>query len=1212
MTVHDRYNFLKLPELIRDLKPHDHLCLIYESREEWLETVVPFILTGLERGGKCLYVVAANTVQEINTTFKEAGLAVDEYEGKGQFSVIRERDAYTPGGFFDPDLMIALLISETEKALEEGYSALRITTEMSWALRGYSGAERVLEYESKLNQNLFTAYPCIALCQYDRWKFAPETIKGVVLTHPLLIRGGQIYHNFYYIESYEYLNHKKGEREVQHLLNNLERERKTQESLRESEEKHRRLFETMAQGVVYQAADETIISANPAAEKILGLSLEQMQGKTSMDPRWQMIEEGGTAVPGTEHPAMLALRTGQTVGPVTRGVFHPDKNAHVWLNITAIPLFLPGETEPFQVYATFEDITEQYLAREALRRSEELFQKMLSLVPDMISIHDPDMNIVYSNWNGFGAVPEEKRVLNTKCYRTYRGLDDICPDCHALTVLQTREGFQKEVELPGGQWIDLRVIPILGHDGKLEQIVEWVRDITDRKQSEQEIKTQQKLLEGVIDNISDVLAIQRPDHSIVRYNQSGYDLLDITPEEVKGKKCYELIGRNKECEECATSRAVESKRLEEIEKYVPEMDVYLNCRSNPVLDEDKNLLYIVQQLRDITERKQTEEKLRESEQKYRLLSENATDVIWTTDLDLNYTYTSPSVERMNGYTVEECMSTGVHNSLTPSFLERALQVLQEELELEASGEADPNRTRIIEAEEYCKNGSTIWVEFKASFLRDKEGRPYGVLGITRDITERKQAEEALKESEEKYRTLFDQNLLAIYLHDFEGNIFDVNNQACLLLGYSYEELLEMSVFDFIYTKESGGYLSKEEILHIWHQMDVGERTTVEDVHQRKDGTIFYVEVSTGVISYNKKKIIMALIKDITDRKRAEEKIRYMSLHDSLTGLYNRYYLDEEMQRLDTERQLPISIIMVDLNGLKLVNDVYGHEAGDEMLKDTAGIIKNSARREDIVGRWGGDEFVILLPRTPVEEIQKIHRRIKDNCRGVDVKGLPVSLAVGGGTKETAEKSLQAVLKEAEDSMYKQKLAEQKSARSSVLNTLLKTLQAKSYETEEHTMRMVSTARKIGKKIGLADTELDRLNLVITLHDIGKINIPETTLTKEGSLTDEEWEIIKTHPEVGYRITRASEEYAHVSEDILAHHERWDGRGYPRGLKEKEIPLLARITAIVDAYDVMSNGRPYKEPLSQEEIITEIRRCAGTQFDPELVEIFLAVLETERE
>ena len=733
------------------------------------------------------------------------------------------------------------------------------------------------------------------------------------------------------------------------------------------------------------------------------------------------------------------------------------------------------------------------------------------------------------------------------------------------------------------------------------------------------------------------------DYIFLDVNRAFEEMTGLSREQVKGKKVTELhpgIGNSGFDWIDTYGRVAFTGRSISLEQYSE-----LLGRWYAVTAYSDEPGYFAVFFRDITTRKQAEDELRKSEEKYRLLAENANDVIWTTDLDLNYTYISPSAEHMSGYTVEERMSMGIYNILTPSSLEQVLQGVQEELELEASGEADPSRTRTIEVEQYRKDGSTVWVEVKVSFLRDREGRPYGILGITRDISDRKKVEQALKaneeryrllvenigdlifsvtdqgvftyvspnseaflgykatdltgrsfvefvhpddvsnisvklqevincyretagkytkqvtveyrarhangqwrwisaknailkvtksgyemvtvarditeqreneialrESEEKFRTLFDQNIVAIYLHDFQGNIIDVNNQACLQLGYSYEELLEMSVFDFIYTKERGGYLTKEEIMHMWHQMDVEKRTTVEDVLQRKDGTIFYVEVSIGAISYNNQNVIMALAKDITDRKRAEEKIRYMSFHDSLTGLYNRYYLEEEMQRLDTERQLPISIIMVDLNGLKLVNDVYGHKTGDEMLKNAAEIIKKSCRREDIVGRWGGDEFVILLPQTPVEEVETINKRIKGNCRGVNVKGVPVSFAAGSGTKDSREKNLEAVLKEAEDSMYRQKLAEQKSVRGSVLNTLLKALKAKSYETEEHTMRMVSLACKIGEKIGLADTELNRLKLVINLHDIGKINIPETTLTKEGSLTDEEWEIIKTHPE----------------------------------------------------------------------------------------------------
>ncbi|GEM_PF-604132 len=352
--------------------------------------------------------------------------------------------------------------------------------------------------------------------------------------------------------------------------------------------------------------------------------------------------------------------------------------------------------------------------------------------------------------------------------------------------------------------------------------------------------------------------------------------------------------------------------------------------------------------------------------------------------------------------------------------------------------------------------------------------------------------------------------------------------------------------------------------------------------------------------------------DITESKEAEEKLRYMSFHDSLTDTYNRAFLEEEMRRLDTERQLPISIIMADVNGLKLVNDTYGHSQGDEMLKLTTRTLKKCCREEDIIARWGGDEFVILLPLTSLEKTQKICKRIISVCSREYVGDIPLSISLGVGSKERKSKDLYEVLKEAEDSMYKHKLTISRSARNAALDALLKTLAAKSFETEIHTRRMQEIAHKIGLKLGLAESELSRLSLLITLHDIGKINISEEILTKEGPLNSAEWEIMKRHPASGYRIAQAMPEFAHVAQDILAHHEKWDGSGYPRGLEGRDIPLLARITAIADAYEVMSNGRPYKEPLSRGEIINEFKNCSGGQFDPKLVEIFLGVMEEDRE
>ena len=263
-----------LKELLSSLKPHDHLCLIYESVEEWAETIVPFILSGIERGEKCIYVIDSSTAQQVKTIFQQAGLDVAAAENRGQLVIVHERDTYTRHGFFDPDIMMEQLISETEEALKQGYPALRVAGEMSWALRGHAGSEKLLEYEAKLNSEFFPNYPCVAICQYDRWKFDPEIIKGVILTHPILIRGGQVYRNFYYIKPEEYLNHKKSEREVQHWLNNLERERRIQEDLRESGKKYHTLFNQAVAGIYLHDLQGQMIDVNQEACSQSGYSRE--------------------------------------------------------------------------------------------------------------------------------------------------------------------------------------------------------------------------------------------------------------------------------------------------------------------------------------------------------------------------------------------------------------------------------------------------------------------------------------------------------------------------------------------------------------------------------------------------------------------------------------------------------------------------------------------------------------------------------------------------------------------------------------------------------------------------------------------------------------------------------------------------------------------------------------------------------------------------
>jgi len=357
------------------------------------------------------------------------------------------------------------------------------------------------------------------------------------------------------------------------------------------------------------------------------------------------------------------------------------------------------------------------------------------------------------------------------------------------------------------------------------------------------------------------------------------------------------------------------------------------------------------------------------------------------------------------------------------------------------------------------------------------------------------------------------------------------------------------------------------------------------------------------------KLLGEILANALERKETKEEIKNLSLKDKLTGLYNRTYFEEELKRLDTKRQLPLSFIVGDVNGLKLVNDAFGPKEGDKLLKKVASVLKKCCRKEDIIARWGGDEFSILLPNTSEKDSEEILKRIRNTCLKTISHKIPVSISLGTSTKRNHRQDIGDVIKDAERWMYSRKLLERKSISSSIISSLERTLQEKSYETEEHAVRMKKMALKLGRALKLKENKLSELSLLSTLHDIGKIAITDEILLKKEKLTEKEWEIIKKHPEVGYNIASSSPQLMPIADAILSHHEWWNGTGYPRGLKGEEIPLTSRIITIVDAYDVMTHDRAYKKAVSKEEAIKELKRCAGTQFDPDLVEIFINIVDS---
>ncbi|WP_069999974.1 HD domain-containing phosphohydrolase [Cellulosilyticum sp. I15G10I2] len=354
--------------------------------------------------------------------------------------------------------------------------------------------------------------------------------------------------------------------------------------------------------------------------------------------------------------------------------------------------------------------------------------------------------------------------------------------------------------------------------------------------------------------------------------------------------------------------------------------------------------------------------------------------------------------------------------------------------------------------------------------------------------------------------------------------------------------------------------------------------------------------------------LVSTLTNITDRKTHEEEVLFLSYSDKLTGLKNRAYMEEQFEALDLNKTTHYFIIMGDLNGLKLTNDALGHKEGDRLLGIVSKVLLEVCSRDDIVSRWGGDEFVILVKDNDKKYTSNLISKIREACENISDFHFKISMALGYAEKSSENSDTEAVMNLAEKRMYRNKLMENKSARSATINSLSRTLHEKHSETEEHTMRIRNLSLQLGKRLQLSQDKLDELELLALLHDIGKIGIPDHILLKPSKLTDEEWYIMKTHTEIGYRIAQSTPELSHIASGILAHHERFDGTGYPNGLKGQEIPVSARIINVVDAFDVMTHQRAYKQAFNKDYAIKEILKCSGTQFDPLIASEFISMLK----
>lgn len=588
-----------------------------------------------------------------------------------------------------------------------------------------------------------------------------------------------------------------------------------------------------------------------------------------------------------------------------------------------------------------------------------------------------------------------------------------------------------------------------------------------------------------------------------------------------------------------------------------------------ILRENTLLKQRIQEIEKLeSDRGQTEADLRESERKYRLIAENTADLIMILDMNMRFTYISPAVMRLRGFTVEEAMRQTIDQVLTPESLGLVQTVFENAMEREAGGLNDSNIIRMLELEHYRKDSSIAWMEVSLSFLRGREGKPEGVLIVSRDVTERKEAEEEMQ----KMASIVKHSIEVVSLTDPEGNMVFLNETGCRMLGIEPARMTGKSIMDIIPGELQPMF--RTQVMSILNKGGSWEGDL--QYRNQKTGKLFDVYTMAYAIknpASGAPRYFASVSLDITERKVMEE--NYRSIFDNAR---------EGIFRTTPEGRFVLAN--------RAMARILGYNSPEALIDGVT----------DIPGQ---------LYMNPEERSQTLEFLEREGY----VKNAEVQWKRKDGATIWVHRTMRAVRDEKGKILYLEGLVtditDRKKSVDQLRKALVDTIQAiasivesRDPYTAGHQRRVADLAAAIAAEMGLSVELIEGLRMAGVIHDIGKVSVPSDILNMPRKLTDIEFSLIKTHAKSGYEMVKDIEFPWPIARMILEHHERINGSGYPNGLTGDRLLLESRILAVADVVEAMATHRPYRAALSLDVAMDEITKNRGVIYDPDAVDACL--------